>query len=455
MAVDAPIEHDLDWPVVSLAEIATKIGSGATPKGGADAYLPTRTRFALVRSQNVFDRHFDQAGLAFITDEQAEGLRGVVLQPRDILLNITGDGITFGRACMVPTHVLPACVNQHVSIVRIDPRRADAGYVLAYLTHPDVKPYIESFNAGGSRRAVTKGHIESFRIPLPPLQVQRAIAHILGTLDDKIELNRRMNETLEAMARALFKSWFVDFDPVRAKAEGRDPGIPKPLADLFPARLVDSELGEVPEDWEVARLPEAIDVNPTRALRKGVAAPYLDMANMPTHGHSAADVVDREFGSGMRFINGDTLVARITPCLENGKTAFVNFLQDGQVGWGSTEYIVLRPKEPLPEEYAYCLARSAEFREFAIQSMTGSSGRQRVPAESLAHFQVAVPPRPVAEAFGRVVKPIFARASAAVRESRTLAAMRDALLPKLISGELRVKDGSVVRQSNPNERTIA
>jgi type I restriction enzyme S subunit len=164
------------------------------------------------------------------------------------------------------------------------------------------------------------------------------------------------------------------------------------------------------------------------------------MANMPTHGHSPGDVVDREVGSGMRFINGDTLVARITPCLENGKTAFVDFLQGGQVGWGSTEYIVLRPKSPLPEEYAYCLARSAEFREFAIQSMTGTSGRQRVPAESLAHFRVAVPPRPVAEAFGRAVKPRFARASAAVRESRTLAALRDALLPKLISGEIRVKD---------------
>ncbi|MEK7239305.1 MAG: restriction endonuclease subunit S, partial [Gemmatimonadota bacterium] len=221
MPGEAPIEHDVRWPVVSLVDIATKIGSGATPKGGADAYLPSRARFALVRSQNIFDRRFDSDGLAFISDEQAAGLRGVVLQANDILLNITGDGITFGRACVVPKEILPACVNQHVSIIRLDSQRAHAGYVLAFLTHPDVKSYIESFNAGGSRRAVTKGHIESFRLPLPPLPQQRAIAHILGTLDDKIELNRRMNETLEAMARALFQSWFVDFDPVRAKAEGR------------------------------------------------------------------------------------------------------------------------------------------------------------------------------------------------------------------------------------------
>ena len=249
MASKAPIDHDFRWPVVSLAEITTKIGSVATPKGGAEAYLPTRERYALVRSQNVFDRRFDYAELAFISDAQADGLKGVVLRPDDLLLNITGDGITFARACKVPNDILPACVNQHVSIIRVDARRADPGYVLAFLTHPDVKSYIESFNAGGSRRAVTKGHIESFRLPLPPLYEQRAIAHILGTLDDKIELNRRMNETLEAMARALFKSWFIDFDPVRAKAESRDLGLPKAIVDLFPDRLMESELGEIPEEW--------------------------------------------------------------------------------------------------------------------------------------------------------------------------------------------------------------
>ena len=279
-------------------------------------------------------------------------------------------------------------------------------------------------------------------IEVPPPDEQRAIAHILGTLDDKIELNRRMNETLEATARALFKSWFVDFDPVRAKSEGRDPGLPAHLADLFPDAFEDSELGETPKGWRLAPLPDVIDVNPTRALRKGVEAPYLDMANMPTRGHSPDEVVDRAFGSGMRFANGDTLVARNTPCLENGKTAFVDFLETGEVGWGSTEYIVLRPKPPLPDEFAYCLARAVEFRDFAIQSMTGSSGRQRVPAESLSHFRVVAAPKPVVELFGRFIKPLFARASAATKEGRTLAALRDALLPKLISGEVRIKGGA-------------
>jgi type I restriction enzyme S subunit len=306
----------------------------------------------------------------------------------------------------------------------------------------------EAIEGGGSVFGnATRGDLEKMCLAWPEeSNVRRAIAHILGTLDDKIELNRRMSETLEHMARALFKSWFVDFDPVRAKMEGRWrrgqslPGLPAHLYDLFPARLVDSELGRIPEGWEVATLPQLIEVNPSRPLRKGQIAPYLDMANMPTHGHAPDEVIERPFGSGMRFINGDTLVARITPCLENGKTAFVDFLQDGQVGWGSTEYIVLRPKPPLPEAFAYCLARSDGFREFAIQSMTGTSGRQRVQADSLAHFQMPRVPQPTAEAFGRAIRPLFVRSSAAVRESRTLAALRDALLPKLISGELRVKD---------------
>lgn len=285
---------------------------------------------------------------------------------------------------------------------------------------------------------VTKRDLENIEAGYPGISEQRAIAHILGTLDDKIDLNRRMSETLEAMARALFQSWFVDFDPVRAKAESRDPGLPLHLADLFPDRFEDSELGEIPAGWRAVTLPEIIDVNPPRPLRKGTVAPYLDMANMPTQGHSPDVVVDRPFGSGMRFANGDTLLARITPCLENGKTAFVDFLEPGQIGWGSTEFIVFRPKAPLPPEFGYCLARSDAFREFAIQAMTGTSGRQRVPAESLGHFDMAAPPPPLAVAFGRLVGPLIARASAATNESRTLAAVRDELLPRLLSGELRL-----------------
>ena len=397
----------------------------------------------VVPTEAIRGRRIDHSVLPKITQAKAQELERHRLRLGDILFARRGVQATGHVGCVRDAEDGFIC---GTGAIRLRVARASAEIDPDYLSHvladPSSLQWFRFHAIGATMPNLNEGIIRSFPLSVPPFPEQRAIAHILGTLDDKIELNRLLSETLEAMARALFKSWFVDFDPVRAKAEGSDPGLPKPLADLFPARLADSELGEIPEGWEVAPLSEVVQVNPTRALRRGVEAPYLDMANMPTHGHSADDVVDREFGSGMRFVNGDTLVARITPCLENGKTAFVDFLRDGQVGWGSTEYIVLRPRAPLPEEYAYCLARSAEFREFAIQSMTGTSGRQRVPAESLAHFRVAVPPRLIAEAFGRAVRPRFARVSAAVHESRTLAALRDALLPKLISGELRVDDAT-------------
>lgn len=139
-------------------------------------------------------------------------------------------------------------------------------------------------------------------------------------------------------------------------------------------------------------------------------------------------------------MNGDTLVARITPCLENGKTAFVDFLDDGQIAWGSTEYIVLRPKPPLPPVFAYCLARTGEFRDFAIQNMTGTSGRQRVAPTAMDHFQIAMPSESAAVCFGEIVHPVFNCIRAGMDESRKLAVMRDYLLPKLLSGEVRVRD---------------
>ena len=331
-------------------------------------------------------------------------------------------------------------VNNHAHIVRGN-SKANTRFLMYALTELDISGYL----TGSTMPKLTQGNMNRIPVPLPPLPEQRAIAHILGTLDDKIELNRRMNETLEEMARALFKSWFVNFDPVRAKMEGRWrpgeslPGLPSEHYDLFPDRLVDSELGEIPEGWEVSTLGDVVEVNPKRLLRKGEIAPYLDMANMPTAGHIPDSVIDRAFGSGMRFINGDTLLARITPCLENGKTAFVDFLKGREVGWGSTEYIVLRPRHPLPVEFGYYLARDERFREFAIQGMSGTSGRQRVSAEALSHYLLPLASEPVVRVFGKLVQPLMAKSSRAMRESRTLAAVREALLPKLVSGEIRVE----------------
>jgi len=428
-----------EWATIHLGSVCLKIGSGATPRGGSEVYLDNGP-YALIRSQNVYNDAFYREGLAFIGEKHAAELSTVEVLRDDVLLNITGDSVA--RCCQVDKSILPARVNQHVAIIRPDPQKLNPRFLRYFLISPDMQTQLLSWaGSGGTRNALTKGMIESFDVPAPEdVNEQRAIAHILGTLDDKIELNRRMNETLETMARALFKSWFVDFDPVSAKAESRETGLPKHIADLFPDHFEDSELGEIPAGWKPVPVPDIIAVNPTRPLRKDRVASYLDMANMPTQGHRAIEWVQRSFGSGTRFINGDTLLARITPCLENGKTAFVDFLADGETGWGSTEYIILRPKPPLPAEFGYYLARDESFRNHVIQNMTGTSGRQRAPASCLTQYLIARPSTPLAEYFGNYARLAMSKIRTSDEQSRTLAAMRDTLLPKLISGELRVKD---------------
>lgn len=265
--------------------------------------------------------------------------------------------------------------------------------------------------------------LQRIRKAVPPLPEQRAIAAVLGTLDDKIELNRRMNQTLEAMAQALFKSWFVDFEPFR------DQG------------MKDSTMGPIPRGWRCAAVSEAIEINPSRKVERGANAIYVDMASLPTVSARVLTIIRRAFtGSGSRFNNGDVLLARITPCLENGKTAIVDFLEDGENGWGSTEFIILGPKSPLSMSFIYCLARDPDFRAHAIQAMTGTSGRQRVDPRCFNHYWLAIPPSPIAERFDEHVRRWFQKMKANDNGSDALASIRDTLLPKLLSRQIRVKD---------------
>jgi type I restriction enzyme S subunit len=344
-----------------------------------------------------------------------------------------------GEAAIIPEG-LRCCLGRRMGLMRPNPNKLDSRFLLYYYLGPEFQDVIRERTIHGSTvERIALIEFPKFPLRLPSLAEQKAIAAVLGALDDKIELNRRMNATLEAMARALFQSWFVDFDPVRAKLDGRQPvGIDKATADLFPNSFEESELGLVPQGWIAKRLPDAIEVNPRRTLRVGTVAPYLDMKNLPTQGHSAEEVIEREFSSGTKFQNGDTLLARITPCLENGKTGYVDFLDDDQVGWGSTEYIVLSPKPPLPPQFGYLLARSDTLRTHAIQNMTGTSGRQRVPSECFNSFWLAVPPSNIARHFDELTTPMMAKIKANSAESRTLATLRDTLLPKLLSGELSV-----------------
>jgi len=437
------------WQMVKLKDIAKKVGSGATPKGGQSAYLPTRQHFALIRSQNVFDRRFSSEGLVYISDDQAADLRGAEVQPEDLLLNITGDGITFARACLAPKSVLPACVNQHVSILRTDPSRCCPGFLLSYLTHPAVKGYIESFNAGGSRRAITKGHIESFEVPLPPMPEQQHIAYILGTLDDKIDLNRRMNETLESMAQALFQSWFVDFDPVRAKAEGRKPaGMDATTAGLFPDGFEESPLGSIPKRWKVGTVGGIATISRDSLIPQDFAEEVFDHYSIPAFDEGRLPKSER--GADIRsnkFIvpPGAVLVSKLNPRIPRVWLPWPSCRRPVC----STEFLVVLPTVGSVErEYLFAFFRSPQFGEDFASRVTGTSGsHQRVKSDDLLAIGCPIPTKPTSRHYAETVGPMLERVARNLEESRTLAALRDALLPKLLSGEIRVKDAEKMAES--------
>ena len=310
---------------------------------------------------------------------------------------------------------------------------AETDFLYYFLSQDHIVDHLHTIaeHSTSAYPSIKPSDISSLKLSLPPLDEQRRIAHILGTLDDKIELNRRMSQTLEAMAQALFKSWFVDFDPVRAKAEGRPTNLPPEIDALFPDSFQDSELGEIPEGWEVGELGNVIEVNPLRSIKRGQVSKHVAMAALPTSGAQVTSWTQRAFTSGSRFTRGDTLLARITPSLENGKTAFVDFLDDGETGWGSTEFIVLRPKSPWPPEIGYLLARDQNFREHAIVNMTGTSGRQRVPPEAVASFTTTLPPKSAISVLGEIVKPWLALVSTVTGQARILAIARDTLVLRL------------------------
>ncbi len=288
--------------------------------------------------------------------------------------------------------------------------------------------------------STTRAAVYVRELQVPPSETQRAIAHILGSLDDKIELNRQMNQTLEKMAQAIFKSWFIDFDPVRAQAEGRDTGLPKGISDLFPDSFEDSELGEIPKGWDPTAISALLDINPRLTLPKGTIATYVDMKALPTSGFSVTGIIKKEYKGGAKFQQHDVLLARITPCLENGKTGLVDFLDEGQIGFGSTEFIVLRGKNNISKEFVYCLAREDQFRRNCISSMVGSSGRQRVQNAFFDHYKLAIASESILAVFTEYLRTSFEKITENSCELLILSKLRDTLLPKLISGELPISN---------------
>lgn len=399
------------WGEIRLGDIATIIDCPhSTPKWTDSGYFVVRN-WNIRNGRLVSDR-------ASYTDEATffERIRRGKPEFGDLVLTREAP---MGEVCMIPQDV-ECCLGQRVVLIKPNKEEIDPEFLLYSIQSPYVQNQINLHDGTGSTVSNLRiPAIHDLNIPLPPRAAQKRIADILSALDEKMELNRQTNATLEAIAQAIFREWFVQYNFPGAAGE-----------------LVESELGLIPAGWRVQPLPEMIEINPSRMLKKGDIAPYLDMANMPTEGHRGIEWVDRAYSSGTKFVNGDTLLAKITPCLENGKTAFVDFLANGQTGWGSTEFIVLHPKPPLPPEYGYYLARSDALRNHAIQNMIGTSGRQRTPISSFESFLMVIPPEHIAVQFGEIASSVLAQVRAFDEEFRTLAQIRNALLPRLMRGEV-------------------
>ena len=306
-------------------------------------------------------------------------------------------------------------VNNHAHIVRGN-HKANTQYLMYALSEVDISGYL----TGSTMPKLTQGNMNRISLLTPPLPEQRAIAHVLGTLDDKIELNRRMNETLESMARALFKSWFVDFAPVRAKMAGRDTGLPKHLADLFPDRLVDSELGEIPEGWEVKALGDLLEL----AYGKALKADSRHDGDIPVYGSNG------EVGwHDKRLVQGPGIVVG-----RKGNPGVVTWVTTDFFPIDTTFYVV--PKDSNQNLYFLFYAlKGQDLPSIAADSAVPGLNR------NLAYMNKQVMPvAQIVEHFNGYVGPIFARSHCLEAESRPLAFLRDALLPKLISGETRLRD---------------
>jgi len=394
----------------------------------------------LLRATNIGNRSLELADVLYVPSGLVRDAQ--LLRCFDVVIAMSsGSRQAVGRLAQLRKDWV-GCVGAFCAVIRPDPKRVCPAYLGYVLQSPDFRERIETYAVGTAIMNLSRERLFGFPLRLPPLPEQQAIAHILGTLDDKIGLNRRMNETLEAMVRALFKSWFVDFDPVRAKAEGRPTGLPPHLADLFPDSFEDSELGEIPKGWRVGRFGDVAG-HPRRGVQPSELAPstpYIALEHMPrrcvalAEWGTAGGLESGKFG----FRKGELLFGKLRPYFHKVGVAPVD-------GVCSTDIVVVAPKQ---EDWFGFVLGHLSSDAFVEHTNAGATGTRmpRTSWDEMSRYPVVVPPEPVAKAFTGWVRPAVGSMIAGIHGSRTLAALRDALLPKLISGELRVQDAEGVAE---------
>ena len=374
-----------------------------------------------IRTPNIGRGRFILDGVNRVSGETYQlWTRRAVPRPGDLIM---AREAPVGNVAMIPMGLNP-CLGQRTLLIRPDQSKIDPSFLNYYLNGPVVQAQIQSKTNGATVAHLNMKDVRSMALPeLPPIPLQQRIAGILSTYDELIENSQRRIKILEAMARGLYREWFVHF---------RFPG-----HENHP-RLA-SALGEIPKGWVVKPLTDAVQVNPRVVVPREGDKPFVPMGCLSNDTMLISDIESRNGNSGTKFQNGDTLFARITPCLENGKTGFVQFLPDKDaVAFGSTEFIVLRSVFVTPE-FVYCLARSDEFRNIAIKSMSGATGRQRVQEKCFSDLQIALAPQVLLDRFSAIVAPGFRLIYRLHLQIQNLRRTRDLLLPRLLSGQINVE----------------
>jgi len=399
----------LKWPKIELSELTEKdrsITYGVVKPGEE-----VDNGVAFIRGGDVSQGRIAIDVLRTISPQLSQTYKRTLLRGGELLISLVGNP---GEVAIAPSSLQGANIARQVGLIALKPE-VDAKYVMYFLMSPVGRAELFTRTGGAVQQVINLAELKTVAVPLPSLAVQQRISEILSSYDDLIDNNRRRMALLEDSARQLYREWFV-----RLRFPGHEH---TPIVD------------GVPQGW--VRLPatEALEINPKIKLSDAEVHWFVEMANLPTDSMVIEGAYLREGRSGPKFQNGDTLFARITPCLENGKTGFVDFMDEGEAGRGSTEFIVLRSKRVTPE-FVYCLSRTYEFRGNAIKSMIGSSGRQRVQESCFEKFMVNVPPTSLLRLFSDFAEPAFEEIKNLTSQNQKLRQARDLLLPHLMNGEL-------------------
>ena len=417
----------------------------------------TETGYPMVRVVDIKNGELDLKNTKRVTKDIYEDFsKGRSPQIGDLIISRVG---SYGNISYVSKNE-KFCLGQNTAFIIPNEKNS---YLYYALISPFVQQQINDMAVGAVQKTISLKSIKNLKIPYPELNIRNIISKKLRVIDNRISTNDKINQTLEKMSQTLFKSWFVDFDPVidnaldagnpipealqtRAKLRQKVRNsadfkpLPAEIRSLFPSEFEETELGWVPKGWTLKSVAKSININPSLKLPKNKIAKYVDMKSLPTQGYSISDIIEKPYSGGAKFQNNDTLFARITPCLENGKTGFVDFLDEKETAFGSTEFIVMRGTPQVHYLYVACLARESNFRLHAIQNMIGSSGRQRVQNSCFDSFYIAIPTPAVMSLFSGKVSSYFDKMYFCNLENKSLTALRDTLLPKLISGELSLED---------------